>query len=202
MSNFLHLLFAGHSGAYRFNGKETYLTYGKRSPEVGEGIGIHEGVFDRLVCEYIDQHSTVDTCFVNSGVDNMTQARRVELANDIHKRTGKKTILLVVHANAAGEPGWSSAHGCKTFHAITCSSRSKLLAGMIDDEFIDAGHSSRGVSARNLWILRRTHMPAVLFETDFMTNKKSAAFMASTEGVNYFGDHLSTVIERFDELHN
>lgn len=202
MSKRLYLLFAGHSGSFYFQGKAHYLTAGKRSPDVGVGTGIYEGVFNRAVCKYIDHSADVQTCFVNPGVDNMTQARRVELANDIHRRCGKKAVTLSVHANAAGEPGWSDAHGFKTFHAIQSSNDSRALARIIDGRFsaLEPGES-RGVSGRNLWILRRTIMPAALFETAFMTNKKDAEFMSLLAGVRYYGKNLCRSLEMFDELH-
>lgn len=202
MSKRLYLLYASHSGSFYFQGKEYYMTYGKQSPEVGHGIGIYEGVFTRKVCEYVDVHANVQTCFVNPGVDNMSQARRVSLANDIHKRCGRKSVLLSVHANAGGKPGWSGAHGFKTFHAVQSSADSRALAGIIDGRFSSlCPKESRGISGRNLWILRRTSMPANLFECAFMTNRDDAEFMSTEVGVKYYGHNLCKSLEMFDELH-
>lgn len=198
MSRHLYLLLAGHSGIVRWNGQEHYLTAGKRSPEVGPGVGIYEGEFNRLVCQNIQNLTSVDTCFLNPGVENMSQANRVKLVNSIDYLTGRKCILLVVHANADGHGKWTNANGFATFHARQSSVRSRQLASIIDDQFSGAWQKSRGIIQRNFDVLRKTTSPAVLFECAFMTNRKEAAFMANN-GPYYYGLHLANALKTFED---
>jgi hypothetical protein len=93
-----YLFLAGHGGEVFGH----YLTAGKRSPEIPPGI--FEGIYNREICSLVVPAligSGIEAEFLNPGPYNIPQIERVNLVNDIHKRTGNQCILVVLHCNAA-----------------------------------------------------------------------------------------------------
>lgn len=104
-------------------------------------------------------------------------------------------VFVSLHANASDI---SSASGQEAF-VYALGSRAETLARNILTQLnITTGLKNRGVFARtNLYVLRRTVMPATLVELGFITNRYDADLMANSpelfaRGVangilNYFG---------------
>lgn len=86
--------------------------------------------------------------------------------------------FISLHANASEI---SSASGSEAF-VYTRASRAFALAENILTELNrSTGLENRGVSVRtNLYVLRRTRMPATLVELGFITNPGDAALMADS----------------------
>lgn len=62
--------------------------------------------------------------------------------------------------------------------------RSAALAGMVEDEFIKVGRTSRGQQQRQvgIWVLQATAMPSILVETGYITNRQEEDYLNSDSG--------------------
>ena len=116
----------------------------------------------------VDAINLVDT------EEDVSLRRRVSDANEIHREKGN-CIYVSVHANAFGNGrDFNNAKGVCTFHHVN-SSKGKVLADSLQRWLADlTPFCDRGVRANETWanfyVLRKTHMPAVLSENGFMTN--------------------------------
>lgn len=200
MSKYSYIFLSGHSGMAFGH----YLTAGKQSPEVPPGI--YEGQFNREVVRSIVRFAD-NTGFsvemLGTGPYNIPQTERVDIVNRIHELTNKKCILVVIHANAAREPGWSASRGFAVYHSRNASVRSKCLA-RLTEKHMRAGieSPSRGVKIAGHTITTKTKPPAILVECPFMTNKTDAAYMASERGVSEISNAIWEAVVEFDALHN
>ena len=185
MSRYTWLLDAGHGGF--INGE--YQTAGKRSPTFPDGTVLYEGEFNREVVKHImrlgrsknllrtlgspDGHGLTMVDLVSSQED-IPLRERVRRANEMHAEKGN-CIYVSVHANAFGYgKEFNSANGTCTFHHYK-SAKGKTLADSLQRWLADlTPFRDRGVRANETWanfyVLRKTHMPAVLSENGFMTN--------------------------------
>ena len=118
--------------------------------------------------------------------------KRADLANN-----AAVDIFVSIHANAASNSG---AHGIETLH-YPGSKKGKELAGVIQNKLINKTNATnRGLKPRDdLWVLKKTDMPAVLVETGFITNPKEEHLLNSpsyqyllaeciAEGIFEYGD--------------
>jgi N-acetylmuramoyl-L-alanine amidase len=88
-------------------------------------------------------------------------------------------VHVSVHANASGDV-WSSAHGIETFTYTSPSKVSNALAEKVQKSIIKAtGLADRGVKKADFHMVRETHMPSILCECGFMSNKEEAALLKS-----------------------
>ena len=86
-------------------------------------------------------------------------------------------IFVSLHANASDNP---SATGNEAFVYSTSSPALSLAENILYQLTRSTGLRNRGVSARpNLYVLRRTAMPATLVELGFITNEDDADLMAT-----------------------
>jgi N-acetylmuramoyl-L-alanine amidase len=177
MSKYIWLLDPGHGGLV--NG--VYQTRGKRSPPFADGSVLYEGVFNRDVADRIkalcDGESIECENIVNSEHD-VPLATRVSRANTRHA-ADRRCIYLSIHANAFGDGvNFNSAHGVSVFHYMTSKTGKKMATALIKHLAVETGLKSRGVQANmewaNFYVLRKTHMPAILSENGFMTNLEDA----------------------------
>lgn len=199
MSKYRFILLAGHGGMAFGH----YMTAGKQSPEVPPGV--YEGQFNRTICRTIDRYAEntgFSTEILNTGPYNIPQGDRVDLINNIHAKTGDKCILIVIHANAAGAPGWSSARGFGVFHSRNASTRSKVLARMVEQSMRKGIESpSRGIKIRGHGITTYTKCPAILVECPFMTNRTEAEYLASERGQTEISEAIWNAIVEFDSTY-
>lgn len=151
-----------------------YLTPGKRSPQVPPGI--YEGEFNRGVCAFLEAMSdpnVMEVLNIAPGPINIPIASRVKYANQLSKK--ENCVLVSVHANAAGSPGWRSATGFGVFQSRSASTESKILAKHVFSkigEAISWHIRPREIKEANFTMIHRTRCPAVLVECGFMTNKQ------------------------------
>ena len=84
-------------------------------------------------------------------------------------------LFLSIHTNAAASP---LAGGSEAL-VFSVASRAYRIAEVILEDLTDAvGFQNRGVRLRpELYVLRRTPMPAVLLELGFITNPREARYM-------------------------
>ena len=173
MSRHTWLLDPGHGGI--ING--VYQTAGKRSPRFPDGSVLYEGEFNRdvvdRVIELCKQHNIDCADIVNTNKD-IPLSHGVRTANELH-RQNRNSIYVSVHANAFGNGrDFNKAKGVCTFYHYKSRSGKRLATSLqrwLADltVFYDRGIRSNDTWA-NFYVLRKTHMPAVLSENGFMTN--------------------------------
>jgi|TARA_A100000172_G_scaffold47074_2_gene29253 N-acetylmuramoyl-L-alanine amidase len=183
MSRYTWLLDAGHGGF--IDGE--YQTAGKRSPAFPDGTILYEGEFNRDVVKYIMKSGRSRNMLKALGAKNeltmidlvasqedIPLRERVRRANKLQAEKGN-CIYVSVHANAFGNgKDFNKAKGVCTFHHYG-SGKGQILAESLQKHLADLTlFRDRGVRANDTWanfyVLRKTHMPAVLSENGFMTN--------------------------------
>jgi len=194
MSRYTWLLDPGHGGII----DGVYQTAGKRSPAFPNGEVLYEGEFNRDIVRKIlnlcaglkddgtaykrgghplwhpREVVTIDAIDIVDSLEDVSLRKRVAKANTLHKEK-KNCIYVSVHANAFGNGrDFNSAKGVCTFHHYK-STTGKRLAESLQGHLGDLTPlRDRGVRSNDSWanfyVLRKTHMPAVLSENGFMTN--------------------------------
>jgi N-acetylmuramoyl-L-alanine amidase len=171
-------------------------TKGKRSPEVPPGIlewefnrDIVQRVMNLLDELDIESHNLVPEEYA------VPLKERVCRVNAISKY--EECCLICVHANAAGEVGWSNASGSRIFSPkkpkwgkkkIDRWEKSSELSNRINEGFeassklLDIPYSTRSPKEAGFYMLRKPVCPSVLVECGFMTSRLDAEFMASDNG--------------------
>jgi len=179
MSRYTWLLDPGHGGII----DGVYQTAGKRSPAFPDGSVLYEGEFNRAIVKQILKLSRSKFCgdpnikiidILDGSREDIPLRQRISVANEIHKQENN-CIFVSVHANAFGNgKEFNQAKGVCTFHHYK-SSKGKKLAESLQKHLADITPlRDRGIRSNDTWanfyVLRKTHMPAVLSENGFMTN--------------------------------
>ena len=173
MSKYTWLLDPGHGGLI----DGVYQTAGKRSPRFPDGSVLYEGEFNRDVVHRIQvlcEQQQIDCLDIVETQKDMPLSQRVSTANLLH-RENRNCIYVSVHANAFGNGReFNQAKGVCTFHHYK-STTGRRLAESLQRWLADlTPFRDRGVRSNDTWanfyVLRKTHMPAVLSENGFMTN--------------------------------
>ena len=98
-------------------------------------------------------------------------AARVALANEWPAQ-----LFISTHANSATN---AAAHGTEVFVSRNASQKSSALAREVHRDMVDqTGLRGRGVKRANFHVIRRTHMPAILVETAFVSNPTEEQLLA------------------------
>ncbi len=119
-------------------------------------------------------------------------ASRVNAAN-----TWGADLFLSLHANASDIV---NASGCETLVFTRGGNAERAAADIAEQLSYATGLRNRGVSVRReLYVLRRTAMPAVLAELGFITNPGDAALMANSPGL-FAAGLCNGVLEYFGRL--
>tara|TARA_R100000008_G_scaffold77167_1_gene57467 strand:- start:558 stop:1175 length:618 start_codon:yes stop_codon:yes gene_type:complete len=173
MSRYTWLLDPGHGGII----DGVYQTAGKRSPKFPDGSVLYEGEFNRDVVGRIIKlcHDHQINCInLVDTQEDLSLRHRVSKANLFHKEN-RNSIYVSVHANAFGSgKEFNQAKGICCFHHYR-SKTGKKLAESLQKWLADlTTFRNRGIRSNDTWanfyVLRKTHMPAVLSENGFMTN--------------------------------
>lgn len=117
-------------------------------------------------------------------------ALRVNEVNSICDRYGKQNCIYVsLHVNAAASDNqWHNASGWQVCVSPQASYNSKLLATLLAEEATNRNLKVREPKPGNsyweqsLYVLNRTHCPAVLTENLFQDNKDDVDFLLSDTG--------------------
>lgn len=164
------------------------LQKGKRSPIFDDGRQFLEYEFNRDIVVRIMQR--LDELCVNYfdvvpdvyQVGSFLKGRviRANAKQSIHPK-----ILLSIHANGHGDgKRWTPAHGIETWY-FEGSQQGKTIANIFQKHLVEeTGWRDRGLKhtgMKNLYVLRKTKMPAILTENDFFTNKEKAKELMKKE---------------------
>jgi N-acetylmuramoyl-L-alanine amidase len=184
----------GHTGLVG----DYYMTPGKRSREVGPGVGIYEGEFNREVCACLERwlkFNEVKTCNLAPGPMSASPGDRAAFVNRYIERTGDDAIYVSVHANASPAPGWSDANGARVFCAKRCSRTSLKLAAAIQKNWNVPGiKPPKEIKRKNFTEIYKTTCPAVLVECGFMTNRSDSRVLSLVDTFRDVGQGLFNAI--------
>lgn len=82
---------------------------------------------------------------------------------------------------------------------FTYGEYSRMMANCIQQNYLKAGRSSRGVKPQLLRVLYATNMPGVLTEVGFLSNKEELAYLKSDKGINQIVDALYRSVRAYSE---
>jgi N-acetylmuramoyl-L-alanine amidase len=180
MARYTWLLDPGHGGII----DGVYQTAGKRSPAFADGSVLYEGDCNREVVRHLKKfcrNNGIEHVDVVDSLEDIPLRVRIQRANAIHREKGN-CIYLSVHCNAFGNgKDFNSAKGTCCFHHYA-SKKGERLALSLQKHLSDlTNFRDRGIRANDTWanfyVLRKTHMPAVLSENGFMTNYDDATML-------------------------
>jgi len=156
-----------------------------------------------------------------------TLEQRSDMANSVTVRENESVIFISIHANAArrtearGYEVWHITSGGRPRQLLDTSSSSHspdiqaILNGMLNEEFASESRllansilqgfngvfgntlPSRGAKANDWFVVRNSHMPAVLVELGFVSNRQDALLMTSEEGLQRLTRSLYNGITNF-----
>ncbi len=183
-------------------------TPGKRSPEFDlDGITVQffEYEFNRdIVGRIIGGLRERGVSFTNvvSEITDVSLQDRCIRANRIHRNGQLPVIYVSVHSNAAQpapNSNWTSASGIETWHHKN-STNGKRIAGVFQKHLIQAtGWRNRKLKTtklRNLYVLNKTAMPAVLTENGFFNNKEEVKKLMRDDVRQAIADaHIAAILE-------
>ena len=202
MSHYTWLLDPGHGGII----DGVYQTAGKRSPKFPDNSVLYEGEFNRDVVGRIIKlcHSHDINCInLVDTEEDLSLRHRVTKANLFHKEN-RNSIYVSVHANAFGNGrDFNQPKGICTFHHYK-SSKGKKLAKVLQKWLADlTSFRDRGTRSNDSWanfyVLRKTHMPAVLSENGFMTNFDDATALMDPDVRQHIANAHFAMIQEIEE---
>ncbi|MCF8002322.1 MAG: N-acetylmuramoyl-L-alanine amidase [Halanaerobiales bacterium] len=117
---------------------------------------------------------------------------RTHFAND-----NNADITISLHANAAAN---SAAEGIETLH-YPGSEDGQKLAYKVQKRMIEANNAvDRGIKRRdNLYVLRKTMMPAVLIEMGFLTNPKEEHLLNEKEYLYLLMEAVAAGVDDYEQ---
>ncbi|MEI6945837.1 N-acetylmuramoyl-L-alanine amidase [Paraflavisolibacter sp. H34] len=77
--------------------------------------------------------------------------------------------------------------------------RSSTLAGMVEEQFIKVGRTSRGQQQRQvgIWVLQATAMPSILVETGYITNREEEDYLNSEQGQQEIAECVTKAVSGY-----
>jgi len=136
---------------------------------------VHEYKINRSICKKVaiclTQSHTKNLVFKNE--KDFTLRDRVLCANSYQKVMGYDCIYVSIHQNASRIP--ETGTGSEVFVAAKCSKKSKMLAMTYEAQHYKVFPKIRfrGIKASpRLYVLKHTHMPAILIEGLFMNHRE------------------------------
>jgi N-acetylmuramoyl-L-alanine amidase len=148
----LWLLDAGHGGML----VDEYQTEGKRSPEIGVGVGVHEGEFTRDIVSriiWLSSYEGLNVVPVVAGATDYSLNTRIQTINWYKDEYGDCKTLSI-HANADGYGPWTRARGSVIFHRRDDSLQlAKQMRLSLRSHVGDLIPDHRGIKKANMKIL-------------------------------------------------
>lgn len=119
------------------------------------------------------------------GTETFTQGLHVTKANlEVSKRENSSVLLESDYTEKYDgfDPKDPTTHIIFELFQSAYRNQSIRLADKIENEMLKDGRKSRGVKQAGFLVLYRTTMPAVLFETGFLTNPEEEKLLNSPQG--------------------
>ena len=163
---------------------------------------LYEGEFNRRVVKKISDlltYNGVTHTVLVPEEEDISLRERVDYANDIHS-TDNSCIFVSIHGNAFN----SNAKGFEVFTSkgLTRSDAiAEVFANSMEAKFPDQvmrwdltdGDKDKEA---NFYVLKNTHMPAILTENFFFDEYNQALIMKSEEGVNRIAEaHVEAILK-------
>lgn len=161
-------------------------TSGKRTPLFPDGSFMKENEFNFAVMEKLEARLKAhgfDTLHAAPGRTDLSLASRTARANaTVQNGYGYPAdFFMSIHANATAEFAWNNTRGIETY-IFGYGGQAGIAADIIHRHLIDmTKQADRRVKTANFYVLRQTHMPAILYELGFMTNTTDALLLLSDE---------------------
>ena len=165
------------------------MTKGKQSAPLEDGLPLYEYEFNHDIVARVSKileekniaHS--QTVYLHPNLGNDLNLRS-ESAN--RKKTNKPKRLVSIHGNGIGlQPGeaWrNDIEGTETWIHPNASIESEEMARVFQHNLVRRMMSTdRGVKRANFHMLRKTKMPSVLLEVDFLLTNQPLAIQAMTD---------------------
>lgn len=171
-------------------------TSGKETPPYANGSKIKEAEQNYPIMFKVAQKLTSNGVAVfttNSAIDiDMNLEDRVTIAN-----AADADLFYSFHKNASADYTWNNVRG--TEHLIYgLGGQAEIAAKIIQDKVVKmCGEKDRGVKVQNVYVLRKTTMPAVLGELGFMTNKEDASDMRNEQAQECYAEAIAQGICEF-----
>ena len=105
-------------------------------------------------------------------------------------------LFISLHANSFKSP---TVSGIEVYHYVN-SEKGKIIAENILGNLITSfpDHKNRGVKPRRkLVVLKKTKMPAVLVEVEFLSNTEQLQFLSDENNREDLADAIATGIEKY-----
>ena len=148
------------------------------------------------VIRKLEQQTDIKVYTTRDDDTTLTLQYRSQIANDIGA-----DIFISIHNNSVSS---STVSGTEVLYFPDANDmRGKKMAEITQDYLIEAlGSVDRGIKARDgLYVLKTTHMPAILIEGGFISNKAEAAALNSERGIEAYGQAVAdAIVEIFDTL--
>jgi len=167
----------------------------RRTPPLSDGTSIQEYEFNKAVVALTDLYARqvgFETFLTSPDETDTPLAERTESANRAYEayrvqleREGIDTLdrdiatFISVHYNTLGAAYQTRASGIETFYYKTSIKGQKLAASLLEALLRGTKQKNRGVKPANLYVLRKTKMPASLIEPGFMDYRPEAELMGS-----------------------
>jgi N-acetylmuramoyl-L-alanine amidase len=151
-------------------------TAGKRSPDgTLLEFQFNSAVAD-LCRDMLRKYKDVQTMFAHIPHSDEPLLNRVRKANE-----WAADVYVSIHANALGDGSeWNEGKGIETYTYTSEPKEAKNLAIEVQGQLLrNTGRYNRGVKSANFFVLKYTHMTAILVECGFMTNKEECALLKS-----------------------
>lgn len=144
-------------------------TAGKRSPDGS----LREYEFNRDVAKrlkaILEKHGLQVMFSCDLEIDKDTPLKtRCATSNE-----AKADLFISIHANAHGNGSeWTDANGWEIYHYKGSTEGKKLAEAIRAESCTTLGLKDRGLKTADFYVIKYTHMPAVLIEHGFYTNRE------------------------------
>jgi len=116
--------------------------------------------------------------------------KRTNIANQY---SGRDAVFVSIHFNGGRREG---AYGIETYYN---NQRGYRLAALVHPRVIRAMASiDRGIRHRGYWVLRKNRLPAILVESEFLTNPAEAARTSDSHSRERLVRAIADAIVRYD----
>jgi N-acetylmuramoyl-L-alanine amidase len=153
-----------------------------------EFIQLHEraGIANRNNADlFISVHCNANKKTEVSGTETFSMGLHKSGGNlDVAKRENDVILLEKDYQEQyeGFDPNSPEAHIYFSFMQSAYLDQSLKLASLVESNFNQSNHGSRGVKQAGFMVLWRSKMPSVLIETGFLSNKSDRGFLTSESG--------------------